>query len=640
MRSDHGPLFFCVGSSSKTSSVTQFRYFSGWLKHDDFSRMVEDNWVNGESLFDSISAFTNAAYTWNKELLDQEETLWKQYSITDWITQGDRNTNYLHMKALHRKQRNKIFALKLSYGDCCRYPVELQAEAVRFFQNIYACDDQALVSVCKMVKKVLNRTVLVLIPKSDAPETFVDFRPISLCTVMYKLITNIIVRRLKHVMPFLIMSNQKSFISGRSITENIVINQEIVHSMHHNKTKQGWIAIKVDLEKAFDRLQWYFIRDSLIEIGLPSNLIRTIMHCITSISMQFQWNVENTPIFHPESGVHQGDPLSSYLFVLAMERLGPYLEHANIIERILSQFCHFSGHKVNKHKTHIYLSPNTSVAWRAAIQSCLGFQEVDSMGKYLGIPVLHNRMKVADFDFIFDKFRAKLNGWVARTLSMAGPAPKAEVQVDNGVSISFWHDVWVPRLAPLRDYERANVVMDFLDDHGTWDIGALSQHVVPPSIGANCFNADLQQWILQNINSQQPLCDGEPSWSFFFIALIWQMWKQRNDYVFNCAALHADSAIHRSHCWPLSIGDVIRNSNGDWITGFAKNVGSTSILQTELWGIYEGLLVSWSLGIPRLLVQSDCSQAVNLVNGEGASDCSIPLDGQARPGSSFWSVLL
>ncbi|KAE8690236.1 hypothetical protein F3Y22_tig00110904pilonHSYRG00066 [Hibiscus syriacus] len=153
-------------------------------------------------------------------------------------------------------------------------------------------------------------------------------------------------------------------------------------------------------------------------------------------------------------------------------------------------------------------------------------------------------------------------------------------------------------------------------------------------------------------------------------ALIWQMWKQRSDYVFNGVALHADSAIHRSHCWALcyeshfrtptnvprrpvrtttwtlpppewiclntdgsvtdtrnygAIGGVIRNSNGDWITGFARNVGSTSILQAELWGIYEGLLIAWSLGIPRLLVQSDCSQAVNLVNSEGASDCSIPL---------------
>ncbi|XP_038991480.1 uncharacterized protein LOC120114754 [Hibiscus syriacus] len=150
-------------------------------------------------------------------------------------------------------------------------------------------------SVCSMVKKVfaggdievdLNKTVIVLIPKKEGPETFADFRLISLCTVMYKLITKIIVRRIKQVMPILIMSNQTIFIAGRSITESITINQEVIHSMHQLKTKQGWMAIKVDLENAFDRLRWEFIHDSLTEAGFPPSTIRLIMHCITSTSMQ------------------------------------------------------------------------------------------------------------------------------------------------------------------------------------------------------------------------------------------------------------------------------------------------------------------------------------------------------------------
>lgn len=106
----------------------------------------------------------------------------------------------------------------------------------------------------KGLSNSLNDTFLVLIPKVDAPQSAKEFRPISLCNVAYKLVTKVMVQRLKIVLPRLISPTQCSYVPGRQITDNIVIFQEVLHSMRNKQGKQAYMAIKIDLEKAYDRL--------------------------------------------------------------------------------------------------------------------------------------------------------------------------------------------------------------------------------------------------------------------------------------------------------------------------------------------------------------------------------------------------
>ena len=121
--------------------------------------------------------------------------------------------------------------------------------------------------VSGFVPPSLNSTFLALIPKKERPSTFADFRPISLCNLLYKLISKIIAVRLKPHLDTHITREQYGFLKDRQIVEPIGIVQEILHTV---KTKNMCaLILKLDLVKAFDRVNWSYIWLILIQIGVP-----------------------------------------------------------------------------------------------------------------------------------------------------------------------------------------------------------------------------------------------------------------------------------------------------------------------------------------------------------------------------------
>ena len=178
----------------------------------------------------------------------------------------------------------------------------------------------------KKVPEFLNRTHTALILKIQGSETLGNYRPISLCNTVYKVIMKIIVARLGPYLEKFISPLQTAFVPGRKGIDNAIIVHEIVHSLRKKKGKLGYMAIKVDLEKAYDKLEWSFIRGMLIRANLPADLIDIIMSCVSTVLTPILVNLEALDPIYPSRGIRQGDPLFLYLFILCMDFLGQLIQ--------------------------------------------------------------------------------------------------------------------------------------------------------------------------------------------------------------------------------------------------------------------------------------------------------------------------
>lgn len=134
-----------------------------------------------------------------------------------------------------------------------------------FFQHFWDCIGMVIFECCKSwlfncsFPADFNNTNLVLIPKKDNACNMKDFRPIALCNVLYKILAKVLANRLKLILPGLITENQSAFLPGHSIIDNVLIALEVLHRMKIKLGRSdGEVALKLDISKAYDRLDWNF----------------------------------------------------------------------------------------------------------------------------------------------------------------------------------------------------------------------------------------------------------------------------------------------------------------------------------------------------------------------------------------------
>lgn len=149
----------------------------------------------------------------------------------------------------------------------------------------------------------LNKTHIVLIPKKNNAERMVDFRPISLCNVVYKLVSKVLANRLKLFLDNIISVNQSAFIPGRLITDNILVAFEMFHHMKNQKSAEGCLAMKLDMAKAYDRIEWDFLDAVLGKFGFDVGWRSRVMECVRTVSFSVLVNGRPSEEFSPSRGI-------------------------------------------------------------------------------------------------------------------------------------------------------------------------------------------------------------------------------------------------------------------------------------------------------------------------------------------------
>ncbi|XP_028765313.1 uncharacterized protein LOC114723286 [Neltuma alba] len=434
---------------------------------------------------------------------DREEKFWWQRSRVNWLQSGDRNTKFFHTSTLQRRARNKVVKLRKGDGEWIEKEDEINTafsqfyfelfasedtrdmeEALQFVQKIVSEDENAMLTrhvtveeikgavfqlngskapgpdgysglffhaawgevnqeVIKMVQdffvnnaslQPVNKTNVVLIPKVDNADNVDQFRPIGLL-------------------------NQRAFVAGRLIQDNLIIAHEAFHYLKNKKKgKKIEMAVKIDMKKAYDRLEWCFIEEVMRKMGFGEKWIGWIMQCVTSASLNLVVSWKKVAGISMGRGIRQGDPLSPYLFIIAADVLSlmiqkqvecgrlkgiklasrcPVLSHCFFaddallfmnakrqncreLKKILDGYCKASGQAINLEKSCIFFSKNICDAVKLDVYEELGIGDRMDPGRYLGLPMIWGKSKVEALSFVKCKMGKKLQGWKQKLLSFAG----------------------------------------------------------------------------------------------------------------------------------------------------------------------------------------------------------------------------
>eukprot|EP00253_Pinus_taeda_P007377 PITA_07377 len=272
------------------------------------------------------------------------------------------------------------------------------------------------------ILKSINSTFLVLIPKVEEAKTPDKFRPIALCNVIYKIISKVIANKLKSILPGIISEEQMGYVEGRQILDDILLAQEMIHSLHSRK--EAGMLMQLDLSKAYDKVSWRYLEAVLDAFGFCRTWIKWILALIKSPRYSILVNGAPSAPFTPSRGIRQGDPLSPFLFVILMEGLSriiakrkaegsikglqpirslpatthqqfvddtmlhgtPTVKEAVAYRGILDLFSQASGMEINFSKSTIFFF-NTHPVVQAHLSQLLGFRIGSLPLKYLGVPL-------------------------------------------------------------------------------------------------------------------------------------------------------------------------------------------------------------------------------------------------------------
>ncbi|GJV06019.1 hypothetical protein Tco_1343675 [Tanacetum coccineum] len=403
-----------------------------------------------------------AAYVqaFNDALITQERFL-KQKAKIEWLHVGDSNTAYFHKVVKGRVSRSRIDKVSNAVGvqfDGDQVPLAFvshytlflrhQGDSIPLNSNDLFTNKLDPNAAHNMIHNVtpqevkdaifsmgndkspgpdeLNHTIIALVPKVSSPARINDYRPISCCNVLFKCISKIIANRIKG-----------------SLLHLIVVQLDVL--------------LRLIFKKAYDTVDWAFLRNILIGFGFHPRMVAWIMECVSSTSYSISINGTLHGYFKGKWGLRQGDPMSPYLFTLVMEVLTLIIQRrveasntftyhhycsklniinlcfaddlflfvhgdvnsAKVIMEALDEFKLVSGLVPSLPKSTAYFC-NVLNYVKLAILNILPFEEGKLPVKYLGVPLISTRLLIRDCKELVEKVHNRVRDWKNKSLSAAG----------------------------------------------------------------------------------------------------------------------------------------------------------------------------------------------------------------------------
>ncbi|GJT13483.1 RNA-directed DNA polymerase, eukaryota, reverse transcriptase zinc-binding domain protein [Tanacetum coccineum] len=262
-------------------------------------------------------------------------------------------------------------------------------------------------NVCSAIKEFfstgkilreINSTLISLIPKIATPNKVIDFRPIACCNVIYKCISKIINNRFKGSLGSIVGQYQSDFVPNRHIQDNILLSHELLKG-YERKDGPNRVAMKIDIQKAYDTINWKFLEAILKGFGFHEKMVQWIICCISTATFSISVNRESFDdllmFYHGDKGL------------------------VSTLKEAIDEFGTFSSLKPNYDKSTIIFG-SVQMKDKQEILECIPFKVEQLPIKNLGVPITSKRIGVSNCRSLIDKIKNKVLNWKNRCLSYAG----------------------------------------------------------------------------------------------------------------------------------------------------------------------------------------------------------------------------
>ncbi|XP_075655057.1 uncharacterized protein LOC142625254 [Castanea sativa] len=299
------------------------------------------------------------------ELLDRETRMWNQRSCILWLKNGDGNTKFFHSRASHRYRKNVIMEINDLHGVWTEGPNDIADVLIQYYSELFTTSSltihqEALHHIPQVITEDMDKELTSRFEEWELNQALKQMAPMKAPG--------------PNGMPPLFFQHFWPMIEGN-----------VTHSVLSwlNSGATGFMALKLDMSKAYDRVEWVFLENVMRKMGFSEKWIGFIM-------------------------------MIAFFFV------GPISNNAARFLDLLSLYEEVSGQKINREKTSLFFSKVVIEANRQIIKGILGVCEIHHYEKYLGLPSLTGRGKKASFNYLKEKVWRKLQGWKGKLLSQAG----------------------------------------------------------------------------------------------------------------------------------------------------------------------------------------------------------------------------